>query len=124
MHGRRRFLHFSLRGLAVLAAPAALTQCVAAGTAAREVRVAAQRFRFDPNAIALKLNQPVTFVLHTQDVPMGFSLPDFNLRTDLLPGRVTTLHLVPDKLGEFVFLCDVFCGSGHEQMNGVLTVTA
>ena len=28
-----------------------------------------------------------------------------------------------DKLGEFPFHCDVFCGSGHEQMDGTIKVT-
>ena len=29
----------------------------------------------------------------------------------------------PDKAGTFIFLCDVFCGDGHEGMNGTLVVT-
>ncbi|HXD51403.1 MAG TPA: cytochrome c oxidase subunit II, partial [Burkholderiales bacterium] len=38
------------------------------------------------------------------------------------PGKTTRLRLVPDKTGTFVFLCDVFCGTGHEEMNGKLIV--
>ena len=53
---------------------------------------------------------------------MGFNLPDFGVRADIVPGKTTRLRLVPDKLGTFIFLCDVFCGSGHEEMNGKLTV--
>ena len=26
--------------------------------------------------------------------------------------------MTPTKIGEFTFLCDVFCGSGHENMEG------
>jgi cytochrome c oxidase subunit 2 len=52
----------------------------------------------------------------------GFNLPDFGVRTDVLPGKVTRIRFTPDKTGEFVFFCDVFCGDGHEQMSGVLTV--
>jgi len=29
-----------------------------------------------------------------------------------------------DKLGEFPFQCDVFCGTGHGQMDGTVKVTA
>jgi cytochrome c oxidase subunit II len=29
---------------------------------------------------------------------------------------------VPDKTGTFIFVCDVFCGSGHERMQGTITV--
>jgi len=27
-------------------------------------------------------------------------------------------------VGEFIFLCDVFCGSGHENMEGTMRVVA
>jgi cytochrome c oxidase subunit 2 len=53
---------------------------------------------------------------------MGFNLPDFNVRGDIMPGKVTRVRFVPDKTGTFTFLCDLFCGSGHEEMNGKLTV--
>jgi cytochrome c oxidase subunit 2 len=32
------------------------------------------------------------------------------------------IRFVPDKSGKFTFLCDVFCGEGHEEMSGTLTV--
>jgi cytochrome c oxidase subunit II len=35
---------------------------------------------------------------------------------------VATVRLTLDKAGSFVFLCDVFCGSGHEDMSGTLVV--
>ena len=53
---------------------------------------------------------------------MGFSVPDFGVRADIIPGKVGRLRLTPDKTGTFVFLCDIFCGSGHETMSGTLTV--
>ena len=40
------------------------------------------------------------------------------------PGRVTTLRLTPDKPGRFEFSCDVCCGSRHEEMSGVIAVSA
>lgn len=32
--------------------------------------------------------------------------------------------MTPDKVGEFTFVCDVFCGSGHENMEGTIRVVA
>jgi cytochrome c oxidase subunit 2 len=29
---------------------------------------------------------------------------------------------VPDKAGNFAFFCDVFCGDGHEDMDGTLVI--
>jgi len=65
---------------------------------------------------------PVVLELTTRDVFMGFNLPDFNVRADIVPEKVTRVTFVPDKTGTFTFLCDVFCGTGHEQMQGTLTV--
>jgi cytochrome c oxidase subunit 2 len=55
---------------------------------------------------------------------MGFDAPDFNARADIVPGQTARLRLVPDKVGTFTFLCDIFCGSGHETMSGTINVVA
>ncbi|MGB8856727.1 MAG: hypothetical protein WCC58_08675 [Burkholderiales bacterium] len=59
----------------------------------------------------------------TLDVFMEFSAQDFAARTDIVPGKAMQLRLVLDKSGAFPFVCDVFCGSGHEQMGGNIIVT-
>jgi cytochrome c oxidase subunit II len=86
------------------------------------VRVVAKRFDYTPAPITVKNGAPVVFKLTTRDVIIGFSLSDFNVRTDIVPDKVTRLRLTPDKTGTFIFLCDIFCGAGHEEMNGKLTV--
>jgi cytochrome c oxidase subunit 2 len=88
------------------------------------IKITAKRFAFTPGNITLKKGVPVVFEFRTLDVFMGFNLPDFNARADIVPGKVARLRLVPDKTGTFIFLCDVFCGGGHEKMNGQLTVVA
>ena len=74
--------------------------------------------------LSLKLNEPVIFQLTTQDVVMGFSVPDFAVRATIVPGQRIEVPMTPTKIGEFTFLCDVFCGSGHENMEGTLRVMA
>jgi len=86
------------------------------------IKITAKRFNYTPGEVKLKKGVPVILEFRTQDVFMGFNLPDFGVRADIVPGKVTRLRLVPDKTGTFVFLCDVFCGSGHEEMNGKITV--
>jgi len=86
------------------------------------IKVTAKRFEYMPSHITVKKGVPVVFELRTLDVVMGFNVPDFNVRSDIIPGKVSRLRLVPDKTGTFIFLCDIFCGSGHEEMNGKLTV--
>jgi cytochrome c oxidase subunit 2 len=55
---------------------------------------------------------------------MGFSLPDFKLRTDIVPGGFTRLSFTPDRIGVFGFACDHFCGDFHEDMTGTIRVVA
>lgn len=87
------------------------------------IKIDAKKFVFIPNQITLKKGVPVTLQFTSQDVMMGFYVPELGLRTDVIPGQVRELRVVPNKIGEFAFVCDVFCGSGHEDMNGMLTVT-
>jgi len=109
---------------AALAVGAASTYVVAQAAQPKErvIKVVASRFKYSPGNLKIKKGQPVVFELTTADVPMGFNLPDFNVRGDIMPGKVTRVRFVPDKTGTFTFLCDLFCGSGHEEMNGKLTV--
>ena len=88
------------------------------------IKIMARRFTYSPNRLDLKLGVPVVLELTTADVLMGFSAPDFEVRADIVPGKVAKVRLVPDKVGTFTFLCDIFCGSGHESMNGTIAVTA
>jgi cytochrome c oxidase subunit 2 len=89
----------------------------------RVIKVVARRFTYTPNEIALRKGEPVTFELTTEDITMGFNVPDFGVRADIIPGRTTRLDLTPDKAGTFTFLCDIFCGDGHEGMSGTIVVT-
>ena len=88
------------------------------------IKILARKFTYSPNKLTLKKGVPVVLELTTADVLMGFFVPDFDIRADIIPGQVTRVRLVPDKIGTFTFLCDVFCGTGHETMNGTITVIA
>ena len=96
---------------------------VAAAPADQVIKVAARKFDFAPNAIVLKKGVPVVLEFTTADVVMGFSAPDLGTRADIIPGKVSQVRIVPDKTGSFTFFCDIFCGSGHEEMTGTITVT-
>ena len=52
-----------------------------------------------------------------------YSLPAFGMRGDVNPGEVTRIAFTPDKTGKFQYLCDIFCGEGHEDVTGTLIVT-
>ena len=109
---------------AVLAAGSIVTYVAAQPAQPKEkvIKITAKRFDYTPGNLTLKKGEPVILEFTTLDVLMGFNLPDFNLRADIVPDKVTRVRFVPDKTGTFTFLCDIFCGARHEEMNGRITV--
>jgi cytochrome c oxidase subunit 2 len=95
---------------------------VQAAPRAKVVKINAKRFVFGPNHLTLKKGEAVEIELTSSDILMGFNLPDFGVRGDIVPEKVTRIRFVPDKTGTFTFLCDIFCGDGHERMQGTITV--
>jgi cytochrome c oxidase subunit 2 len=89
---------------------------------ARVIKIEARKFVYTPNEIRIKKGEKVVLQLTALDFVHGFSLPDFKIRTDIPPGKITTVALNPTEVGRFTFLCDNFCGNGHEEMNGVIIV--
>jgi len=87
------------------------------------IKIRAKKFEFMPNQITLKKGVPAVLELTSEDRVHGFNAPDLKARTAILPGKTTTLRVVPEKVGSFDFFCDIFCGSGHEGMNGKINVT-
>jgi cytochrome c oxidase subunit 2 len=88
----------------------------------RVIKITAKAFEYVPNEIKLKKGEPVVMELTSQDLFHGFNISDLGLRADLPPGKTARVQLTPDKTGDFEFHCDNFCGTGHENMNGVIHV--
>jgi len=108
---------------ALLAITAFIPEVEAGRAADRTIHLTAKKFEFTPSEITVKKGEPVVLEVKSEDVNHGFSLPDFGVRGDVKAGAVIRVSFVPNKAGQFAFTCDVFCGSGHEDMSGTLTVT-
>jgi len=108
---------------AALIAMGATAVHVAAAPPETVIKVVAKRFDYTPAVLQLKKGVPVVIELTTKDVVMGFSAPDFGVRADIIPEKVARVRIVPDRTGTFTFVCDIFCGAGHEEMEGTIVVT-
>jgi cytochrome c oxidase subunit 2 len=86
------------------------------------VKVTAERFFFTPSRIVLTRGVPVVLELESKDRTHGFSVTGLKIREEIKPGETTRVHLVPEKVGSFPFRCDIFCGKGHEDMEGEIVV--
>jgi cytochrome c oxidase subunit 2 len=110
-------------GLGLSAAIVVLAALAAGQTGGeRVVRITAQRYEYSP-AVVLKRGEPVILELISRDRIHGFHIAAFDVRADVLPGQTVRVRVVPDKVGVFPFTCDLFCGSGHNDMSGVISVT-
>jgi cytochrome c oxidase subunit 2 len=101
---------------------AALFSHTVHGQEAQKIEVTAKRFGFEPSEITLKKGQPVTLVLHSQDIAHGLRFRELNVDTKVDKGGVSEVSFVPQKAGEFVGHCSVFCGVGHGKMTLTLHV--
>jgi len=115
--------HLKILRLVMLLSVGSIGMYVSAQPTEQVIKIVAKKFDYTPNVIHLKKNVPVVLEFTSEDVVMGFYVPDLKLRTDIIPGMVTRLRIVPDKVGRFVFVCDIFCGSGHEDMTGAIVVS-
>ena len=88
----------------------------------RQVVVTAKRFAYAPSEITLKKGQPVVLVIKSADVAHGLRFRELNLNAKIDKGGSAQLSFTPDKVGDFLGHCSVFCGSGHGEMTITLHV--
>jgi cytochrome c oxidase subunit 2 len=89
------------------------------------IQVVAKQFDFTPgsdNPITLKKGQPVVLAVTTQDRKHGFFSEELGIDEVITPGQVNYIHLNPTQVGTFTFHCSVFCGSGHDGMQGTIII--
>jgi cytochrome c oxidase subunit 2 len=91
--------------------------------APRRIEVSVKKFAYSPAEITVKKGEPIVLVLTTEDVAHGLKFKELNLNTKFDKNKPAELAFTPDKVGDFVGHCSVFCGSGHGSMTLTLHVT-
>jgi cytochrome c oxidase subunit 2 len=74
------------------------------------------------NQMHLPVNRPVIVQLTTKDVIHSFSVPNFRVKQDAIPGLMVPVWFVPDRPGRYDLVCAQLCGLGHYRMRGTVTV--
>jgi cytochrome c oxidase subunit 2 len=64
----------------------------------------------------------IRFDVTSDDVMHNFGIPEFNRRTDAIPGQTTEMWILPKETGSHEILCYELCGSGHSQMTSEIEV--
>ncbi|QMV20018.1 cytochrome c oxidase subunit II [Granulicella sp. 5B5] len=107
---------------AVIVLGIAFTQVAKSQTEPRRIEVTAKRFSFEPADITVKKGQPVTIVLHNIDTAHGLRFRELNIDLRAPAKGTGQVMFTPEKIGDFVGHCSVFCGSGHGSMELTLHV--
>jgi cytochrome c oxidase subunit 2 len=87
-----------------------------------EVVMLAQMFSFGPLELRVPRNRPVTFRITSPDVIHGFQIVGTNGNTMVVPGYVSQFTTVFPRAGNYLIVCNEFCGLGHHMMHGRLIV--
>jgi cytochrome c oxidase subunit 2 len=74
------------------------------------------------NELHVPIGQPIKLTMISQDVLHAMYLPEFRTQFHVVPGRYTSLHFTPTKIGEFKMLCAMHCGTQHSEMVGKVFV--
>lgn len=98
------------------------------------IRAGASPWKFYPDeVVGISVGDKVTFHVTSQDVQHGFKLigsdradgsrtPDTNINFMVLPGQESTLVYTFKEAGEYFYVCTEYCGVGHQNMFGTITV--
>lgn len=74
------------------------------------------------NELHVPVGRNVKLILASEDVIHNFSVPDFRVKMDAVPGHYNTLWFRPTKPGKYHFFCSQYCGTNHAVMGGWVTV--
>ena len=88
----------------------------------KHIEIIATRSAFTPGEVTLKKGEPVVLVVKSADVAHGIRFRELGLDTKSGKGQSSELSFTPDKTGDFMGQCSVFCGSGHGSMKLTLHV--
>ena len=72
--------------------------------------------------VHLPIGKPVKALLRSIDVLHDFTVPQFRVKMDLVPGLVTYIWFTPTRTGKFDLLCEELCGIAHFTMRGKVVV--
>ncbi|WP_270179694.1 cytochrome c oxidase subunit II [Alkalihalobacillus sp. CinArs1] len=88
-----------------------------------ELVMIAQAFTFQSvQDLKIPKGATVHFTVTSKDVVHGFQIPKTNVNMMVTPGHVNKITHTFDDVGQFLILCNEYCGVGHQAMGVPLEV--
>lgn len=79
-------------------------------------------FGYSPEQMEVPVGAKVHFVVTSTDVVHGFAIPGTNVNMMAVPGEVNTISHTFNEPGEYLILCNEYCGAAHEMMMTTIIV--
>jgi len=70
----------------------------------------------------LPVDQPVKLLFRSKDVLHNYTVAQFRVKMDMVPGMISYMWLTPTRTGTFDALCEELCGVAHFTMRGRVVV--
>jgi len=96
-----------------------------------EIRVEGYQFGWDfyyenydtrSGELVIPADRPIQLRVTSRDVFHNFGIPEYRVKSDAIPGEITTTWFIAPEPGEVTAHCFELCGAGHSQMNAPVTV--
>lgn len=72
--------------------------------------------RLETNKLVVPLNKPVKLIMSSEDVLHSFFVPNFRVKSDVVPGMYTSVWFQAKVPGEHQIFCTEYCGTSHSGM--------
>ncbi|MEQ6377168.1 cytochrome c oxidase subunit II [Bacillaceae bacterium S4-13-58] len=87
-----------------------------------EAVIIMQQFGFQPSTIEVPAGAKVNFTLTSKDVTHGFQVVNTNINAMVMPGHIQRISHTFDEPGDYLVVCNEYCGAGHQAMSTTIIV--
>lgn len=87
-----------------------------------ELVYVAAAFAYTPGEVEVPKGAKVRVIATTKDVIHGFEVAGTNINMMLEPGYISEYVTTFDKAGEYLIVCNEYCGTGHHMMMSKIKV--
>ena len=90
--------------------------------AAREFKISAHKYAFEPDHFEVDRGDRVRFLVTSVDADHGIAIKKLKVKTVVPEGETGVVEFDANESGTFDITCADWCGKGHKQMRATLVV--
>jgi cytochrome c oxidase subunit 2 len=87
-----------------------------------EVVLIGKTFGYEPSNLKVPVGKKIVFKITSKDVTHSFTIVHTNVNMMVVPGRINTKEYTFKKTGNYLILCNEYCGTGHQYMQTTIEV--